>query len=65
MTIAWHIDVSSIVCTIYDFNIFLTVYCLYSYPKQQIGQSDCHITANCGKKNKLLLTLFWQPHNSP
>ena len=52
MTIAWHIeDVSSIVCTIYDFHIFLTVYCLYSYPKQQIGQSDCHITANCGKKN--------------
>ena len=23
--------------------------CLYSYWQQQIGQSDCDITANCGK----------------
>ena len=24
-------------------------HCLHSYQKWQIGQSDCNITANCGK----------------
>ena len=35
MTITWHVDASSVICT--------------SYRQRQIGRSDCDIIANCGK----------------
>lgn len=35
-------------------------YCLYSYQQQQIGLSDCHITAYCGKITYILIIEHFQ-----
>ena len=35
-------------------------HCLHSYQKWQIGQSDCNVTANCGKISQLTSNHLYQ-----
>ena len=56
MFIQMTLSVTKVLCD----TLMPAAYCLYSYQQQQIGLSDCHITAYCGKITYILIIEHFQ-----
>lgn len=56
MFIQMTLSVTKVLCN----TLMPAAYCLYSYQQQQIGLSDCHIPAYCGKITYILIIEHFQ-----